>query len=116
MIPSFEADYPDPAYPLADVIAKARVGFVHFREEALDGAADLEFSPHDITDCITGLSPNNFFKSMDAKNPRWAGCRQDVYKTLHLGKEVYVKFQYWPNKTKRLFIVSLKRNTDDRDD
>lgn len=116
MIPSLVTDYPNPAYPLSDVIAKAQVGFVHFRKEALDGAAELEFSPQDITDCISGLSPSDFFKSMDAKNPRWSRCRQDVYKTHHLGQEIYVKFQYWPDKTKRLFIVSFKRNTDDRAD
>lgn len=113
MIPSFVTDYSSPAYSLSDVIAKAQVGYVHFRKQALDGAAELEFSPQDITDCITGLAPSNFFKSMDAKNPAWAGCRQDVYKTQHLGKEVYVKFQYWPSKTKRLFVVSFKENTDD---
>jgi hypothetical protein len=116
MIPSFVTDYPNPAYPLSDVIAKAQVRYIRFREEALNGAAELEFSPQDITDCITGLSPGDFFKSMDAKNPVWAGCRQDVYKTRHLEKEIYVKFQYWPNKTERLFIISFKGNTDDHND
>ena len=114
MIPFFVADYPNPAYALSDVIAKARVGYIHFSGKALDGAGELDFSPQDVIDCLTGLSATDFYKSMDAKNPQWAGHRQDVYKTLHLDKPVYVKLQYWPAKTKKLFIVSFKRNSDVR--
>jgi hypothetical protein len=112
MIPSLVTDHPDPAYSLTEVIAKVQVGYLQFRGAALDGAGELGFSPQDVIDCLLRLTPSNFVKSMDAVNPLWAGCRQDVYKTRHLGKAVYLKFQYWPDKTKKLFIVSFKRNTD----
>lgn len=40
------ADYPDSAYPISEVLEKAKVGFVHFRREALDDAAVLERTQH----------------------------------------------------------------------
>ena len=101
------ADYADPAYALSDIIEKARVGFLHFRREALDDAAELGFDYRDITDCILALAPDDFHKSMDSENPKWAGCRQDVYKPTYCGQELYVKVQYWP--AKRLYVVSFKR-------
>lgn len=101
-------DHPVPAYPLNDVIAKARAGFVWFRRDALDGAAILNLGRQDIVDCIVALNEADFWKSMDAVNPHWFGCRQDVYKTRYLGVEVYVKFQYWPQSAARLYVVSFK--------
>lgn len=100
-------DYTQPAHHLADVIEKARVGFVRFRTEALDGAAELDFDRHDILACIEGLSEADFHKSMDATFPKWAGCRQDVYTPSYNGVQVYLKFQLWPGK--RLHILSFKR-------
>lgn len=101
------ADYLDPAYALSDIQEKAKVGFLHFRREALDGAAELELTQHDIIDCILLLKDSDFHKSMDAENPVWKNCRQDVYRPTYCGIELYVKLQYWPQK--RLFVVSFKR-------
>src|SRR5215212_5300572 len=101
------ADYPDPTYDLSEVQEKARVGFLNFRREALDGAAELDLDRHDITDCVLSLKACDFHKSMDADNPRWIGCRQDVYKPTYGGIQIYVKIQYWP--ANRLYIVSFKR-------
>lgn len=101
------SDYSDPAYPLSDVLERARVGFLHFRREALDDAAELELTQHDIVACILELKESDFHKSMDAENPKWKGCRQDVYKPRYCGQEIYVKLQYWP--AKRLYVVSFKR-------
>lgn len=101
------ADYPDPAYALSDIQEKAKVGFLNFRRDALDGAAELDLTRQDIVDCILALNDADFHKSMDAENPRWEGCRQDVYKPTYCGHELYVKLQYWPQK--RLYVVSFKR-------
>lgn len=101
------ADYTDPAYSLSEITEKAKAGFVHFRREALDDAAALEMTQHDIVDCILVLKEADFHKSMDADIPKWKGCRQDVYKPTYCGHELYVKLQYWP--AKRLYVVSFKR-------
>ncbi len=80
---------------------------MHFRREALDDAAALEMTQHDIVDCIRELKKADFHKSMDAEIHKWKGCRQDVYKPTYCGHELYVKLQYWP--AKRLYVVSFKR-------
>jgi hypothetical protein len=101
------ADYMDPAYALSEIQEKAKVGFLSFRREALDGAAELDLDRHDIVACILALTSADFHKSMDAERLIWKGCRQDVYKTIYCGYDLYVKMQYWPQK--RLFVVSFKR-------
>jgi hypothetical protein len=100
-------DHPEPAHDLADVIEKARVGFITFRAAALDGAAELDFDRADIVACIEGLTATDFYKSMDAEIATWVGCRQDVYMPTYCGAKIYLKFQLWPGK--RLHIVSFKR-------
>ncbi len=103
------SDYESPAYSLSEVIEKAKVGFIHVRHQAQDDAEALDFDLRDIIECISSLRQSDFAKSMDAENPRWHDCRQDVYKPTYNGIELYVKLQYWPHKTKRLYVVSFKR-------
>jgi len=100
-------DCPDPAHDLPAVQEKAKVGFVTIARGALDSAAELDFGYHEILACVMALEPADFHKSMDAENPRWSGCRQDVYRPFHEGRELYVKFQLFPGQ--RLHIVSFKR-------
>lgn len=99
------ADYSEPAYDLDELQASARVGFIHFRDEALDDLAELEWHPREAIDCILALTPADFHKSMDSE--RWRGCRQDVYRPVFNGVSLYVKLQRWPGK--RLYVVSFKR-------
>src|SRR6266436_4757184 len=88
MLPSRMADYAQPAYLLSDIVNQARAGLLHYQLEALDDAGALNFDRHDINDCLIALKSDDFFKSMDAENPAWQGCRQDVYKPTYCGVEV----------------------------
>ncbi len=45
---------------------------------------------------------------MDADEPKWAGCIQDVYKPTYQGFELYVKYQIYPKTKGSLFVVSFK--------
>jgi len=110
------ADYNYPAHDLEAVKAMVRVGFLAYRPQALDTAAEMDMDRHDINECILGLECDDFHKSMDALNPKWAGARQDVYKPQYGGEWLYVKFQLWPVKVKRLYILSFKRKVNDDDD
>ena len=108
------SDSQQPTHDLADVQAKVRAGFVHYRLQALRSAAELGFSRLDIDDCILALTTSDFFKTMPAHVPKWVGCWQDVYKPTYLGLELYVKLQLFPGP--RVYIVSFKRKDDDTAD
>jgi motility quorum-sensing regulator / GCU-specific mRNA interferase toxin len=104
-------DQPEPSHDLADVQAKVRAGFVNYRMAALRTAGELGFFRPDIDECILALCRDDFFKSMPALVPKWAGCWQDVYKPVFEGLKLYVKLQLFPGN--RVYIVSFKRNSDD---
>ena len=80
-------------HDLVAIKAKVAVGFVHYRMQAVRSAAELEFSRQDIDQCIQGLTPADFYKTMPSRVPKWAGCWQDVYKPTYWGVELYVKIQ-----------------------
>lgn len=107
------ADYPNPAHDLQAVQAKVQVGFVSYYYKAIDTAAELDFTRADIDDCLLGLQSADFYKSMDARNPAWCGCRQDVYRPRFFGEWMYVKFQLFPVRAQRVHVVSFKRKVDD---
>jgi len=48
---------------------------------------------------------------MPARNPKWSGCWQDVYKPTFNGEHLYVKMQLFPGQ--RVFIVSFKDKDED---
>lgn len=101
------ADYPDPDLPLAVVQAKVLSGFWHIRVEAQHDA--LALSPNlSVRLCLLSLQEADFHKSMNAEEPKWAGCRQDVYKPEYGGFSLYVKFQIYPIVKGQLFVVSFK--------
>lgn len=101
------ADYSEPAIPLKEVHARVLAGYWHIRPEAQHDAINLGLKLG-VRLCLLALTPNDFHKSMDAEEPEWKGCRQDVYKPLFEGIEVYVKFQQWPLKKKTIHVVSFK--------
>jgi hypothetical protein len=100
-----------PSHDLAEVQAKVKVGFVHYRTQALHDAAELELSRVDVDQCMLALCPADFHKTMPALNPKWKDCWQDVYRPLYAGFQLYVKFQLFPNV--RVHIVSFKRKRKD---
>ena len=81
-----------PTHDLMEVQEKVRVGFVHYRTAALEGAFEVELSRPDIDACVLQLSAADFHKTMLATNPKWAGCWQDVYKPTFVGIALYVKW------------------------
>lgn len=87
------------------------MGFVHYRREALESAFALEFSRADIDECVLALTPQDFHKTMPARNPKWSGCWQDVYKPTFNSQRLYVKMQLFPGQ--RVFIVSFKDKDED---
>lgn len=103
-----------PTHDLTSIKQKVAVGFVHYRREALEGAFALKFSPADMADCLLALTAQDFHKSMPARNPKWSGCWQDVYKLTFNGKRVYVKLQLFPGQ--KLHIVSFKDKDEDGND
>lgn len=103
------ADHDTPAHDLAEIQGAIRAGAMpHISRVARDGAAQLELDVDDIIECILGLSANDFYKSMDADNPMWKGCRQDVYRPTCGEMPIYLKLQYWPVTTRRLYVASFK--------
>jgi hypothetical protein len=105
-----------PTCDLADVKAKVRAGAVRIRSAAFHTALELEFDERDVYDCILALDASCFYKSMPARNPAWHDCWQDVYKTVYQGIRLYLKFQYFPRGTGKVFIVSFKRDDKYADD
>lgn len=101
------ADYSTPAIALAEVQARVVAGRWHVRQEAQHDA--LALSPHlSIRACLLALTDADFHKSMDAEEPKWSGCRQDVYKVTFGGFELYLKFQEFPLGKNQIFVVSFK--------
>ena len=101
------ADYDTPAIALADAQAKVLAGCWHIRREAQHDA--LAISPElSVRLCLLALTRDDFHKSMDAEEPKWKGCRQDVYKPTFQGYPLYVKYQIYPLNKGLLFVVSFK--------
>ena len=101
------ADYPDPSIPLQDMQAKVVAGLWHIRREAQYDAIALGLHLK-VREALLALTKADFHKSMDAEEPQWHGCRQDVYKPLFEGMELYLKFQVWPQSKGFIFVVSFK--------
>jgi MqsR (Motility quorum-sensing regulator) toxin of toxin-antitoxin system len=101
-------DYPSPALTLAYVKARVLAGSWHIRREAQLSALAISTPAISVQACLLNLTPSDFHKSMDAEEPQWAGCRQDVYKPTFDGFALYVKFQKWPLDKDLLYVVSFK--------
>jgi hypothetical protein len=101
------ADYSEPAIALRDVHAKVIAGFWHIRREAQLNAIELGLHLA-VRTCLLALSESDFHKSMDAEEPKWAGCRQDVYRPELQATRLYVKLQLWPIEKGFIYVVSFK--------
>lgn len=101
------ADYSEPGIPLRDVHAKVVAGLWHIRREAQLDAIQLGLQLK-IRICLLALTSSDFHKSMDAEEPKWAGCRQDVYRPELEAVSLYVKLQVWPIDKGFIYIVSFK--------
>lgn len=73
---------------------------------AASGAEELGMDEQAVVDVIAGLASRDFEKSMpSALNP---AVRQDVYKPVVEGRELYVKFTV--DTRGELLLISFKEN------
>jgi hypothetical protein len=75
---------------------------------AAEGAEDLGLDEQAVVDLIAGLSVQDFDKSMPSD--RDPVVRQDVYKTVVGGRELYVKFTQ--DTQGGLLLISFKENDE----
>lgn len=101
------ADYSEPGISLAEVHARVIAGHWHIRREAQLDAIRLGLQLS-VRLCILAMTASDFHKSMDAEEPQWANCRQDVYRPEFAGQRLYVKLQVWPLDKGFIYIVSFK--------
>jgi motility quorum-sensing regulator / GCU-specific mRNA interferase toxin len=96
-----------PRYPLGKIKAAfADPARLNRTMSAAEGAEELGMDEQAVVDVITSLTGRDFEKSMPSiLDP---AIRQDVYKTVIGGRELYVKFtldaQGW------LLLISFKEN------
>jgi hypothetical protein len=97
-----------PTYRLALVQALWRAGSKVITWSAKQGALTLGFDDGDIECVILGLTEDvDFYKSMPAeKRPGW---HQDVYRTVHEGKPLYLKVQLAGTEGP-VVLISFKRD------
>jgi Motility quorum-sensing regulator, toxin of MqsA len=75
---------------------------------ATEGAEDLEMDEQAVVDVTSGLMVEDFDKSMpDERDP---AVRQDVYKPIVGGRELYVKFKR--DSRGNLLLMSFKENDE----
>jgi len=73
---------------------------------AVEGADAMEMNDNTVVDVITGLRASDFDKSMRSEiNP---AVRQDVYKPIIAGRQLYVKFTR--DARGNLLLISFKEN------
>jgi hypothetical protein len=96
-----------PAYSLADMQAKIRIGHYAITTTARAGAASLGFDESDITECVCTLSAGHFYKSMPSESV--PGTFQDVYRTEWDGKAIYAKLTLGA-VGRRTVVISFKRD------
>jgi len=98
-----------PRYPLSAIKAAfADPARLNRTMTAAEGAEDLGMDEQAVVDVIAGLTAKAFDKSMPSD--RDPAIRQDVYKTLVDGRELYVKFT--PDGQGGLLLISFKENEE----
>ena len=75
---------------------------------AAEGADALGMNEEAVVDVITGLTAQDFDKSMPSD--RDPTIQQDVYKPFVAGRELYVKFTR--DGQRRLLLISFKENDE----
>ncbi|WP_421567297.1 type II toxin-antitoxin system MqsR family toxin [Stenotrophomonas sp. PD6] len=85
-----------PEYPLSQVKQVVRqLGARVFGFKAVAGMAAMELAPHQAVKAILALQPDQFFKSMTAKNDPTHTLWQDVYHGPTENGLAYIKFMLW---------------------
>jgi motility quorum-sensing regulator / GCU-specific mRNA interferase toxin len=98
-----------PRYPLADIKAAfADAAHINRTMTAIEGAEDLGVDEQAVVHVIQSLTADDFDKSMqDERDP---AIRQDVYKPIVGGRELYVKFRR--DSRGGLLLLSFKVNDE----
>lgn len=101
---------PSPAYSLADLQAKAAVGYMVMTGRAQRDMAQMGYDIDDVLDCIAGLTSDNFYKSDPSRTK--PGTFHDVYKTQIGKKRIYLKLQLGPPRLgRRTVVISFHKDT-----
>lgn len=80
-----------PTYSLGEIQSAIRLGRYSITRRAAQDAARLQFDEHDVKECVLGLRPLHFYKTMMSR--RVEGLWQDVYRCRHRGWPIYTKIQ-----------------------
>jgi motility quorum-sensing regulator / GCU-specific mRNA interferase toxin len=97
-----------PHYALERIKDLVLLGRRHITATAANGAAELGFDEDDIENCVQGLSPQDFHKTMPSETR--PGTWQDVYRATWSGVPVYVKLQLAGRSEKeQAVVISFKR-------
>lgn len=97
-----------PRYPLGRVQTLVARNRYLLTGSARRGAGELGFDESDIVDCVAGLLPEQFYKSMQSQ--RRMGTWQDVYRPSLDGIPLYVKVQIvGMDPTDLTVVISFKR-------
>lgn len=97
----------DPTYDLRELqrlIGQGRISS-SVTEAAQEGAALLGLGEDDIVEAVLALTPDHFYKSMEAE--RFPGLWQDVYHLEFRGVSLYIKLQCSPRGL--AVVVQCKR-------
>ncbi len=100
-----------PRYSLDRVqrlVAADRSTATRVTDGARRGAIELGLDESDIVECVAGLVPGHFYKTMESQ--RNAGTWQDVYRPSLSGIPLYVKVQIvGTDPTDLTVVISFKR-------
>lgn len=77
----------------------------YLTKSARDGVLALGLDVSDVCECVEGLTPACFHKTMESD--RMPGLWQDVYRTTYQGVEIYLKLQIAP--AGQAVVISFKQ-------
>jgi motility quorum-sensing regulator/GCU-specific mRNA interferase toxin len=92
-----------PTYDLNTIQEYVRSGLYRITLSAKQGAVALGMDTSDIETCVLGLTPKDFYKTMEAK--KLPGIFQDVYRPIFGRCELYLKLQI----TSEAVVISFKQ-------
>ena len=97
-----------PRYALDRIQQLVAVNHYRVTDSARRGAFELGLDESDIVECVAGLVPGHFYKTMESQ--RSAGTWQDVYRPSLSGIPLYMKVQIvGTDPTDLTVVISFKR-------
>lgn len=108
MLPWSMTSLMSPTYQLAQMQDKVRIGHFQIMKPAQEGAAELGLDEESIKECVCGLTPKDFYKTMPSK--KVAGSFQDVYKTEFCGLPIYTKLSLSLGRGRKTVVISFTRD------